>query len=105
MVKNLPAKAREADSIPGVGRVSGGGNGNPLQYSCLGNPMDRGTWRPAVQGVAKSQTQPSDGAHTHAFPCYCITELTNPEMTYLRSIAWGFLRCKATQGLISGDKT
>ena len=65
VVKNLPAKAREADSIPGVGRVSGGGNGNPLQYSCLGNPMDRGTWRPAVQGVAKSQTQPSNQVNKH----------------------------------------
>ena len=65
----------------------------------------RGAWQATVYRVAKSQTRPSDGAHTHAFPCYCITELTNPEMTYLRSIAWGFLRCKATQGLISGDKT
>ena len=43
-------------SIPGSGRSPGGGNGSPLQYSCLGNPMDRGAWWAAVHGVAKSQT-------------------------------------------------
>ena len=46
-------------SIPGSGR-SPGGNGNPLQYSCLENPMDRGVWWAVVHGVAKSQTQLSD---------------------------------------------
>ena len=47
-------------SIPGLGRSSGEGNGNPLQYSYLDSPMDRGAWRAAVHGVAKSQTQLSD---------------------------------------------
>ena len=42
-------------SIPGLGRFSGEGNGNPLQYSCLGNPMDRGAWRATVHGVTKNQ--------------------------------------------------
>ena len=42
--------------IPGVGRSPGGGNGSPLQYSCLENPMDRGAWQSTVHGVAKSQT-------------------------------------------------
>ena len=42
MVKNLPASARDEGLIPGLGRSPGEGNGNPLQYSCLGNPMDRG---------------------------------------------------------------
>ena len=45
MVKNLPANAGDAGSIPGWGRSPGEGNGNPLQYSYLGNPMDRGAWR------------------------------------------------------------
>ena len=45
-VKNPPANAGDVGSIPGWGRSPGGGNGNPLQYSCLGNPMDRGAWRP-----------------------------------------------------------
>jgi len=53
VVKNLPANARDAGSMPGWGRSPGGGNGNPLQYSCLGNPMDRGDWQAIVQGVAK----------------------------------------------------
>ena len=53
MVKNLPANARDtrdADSIPGSGRSPQGGHGNPLQYSCLGNPMERGAWQPTVHG-------------------------------------------------------
>ena len=47
-------------SILGLGRSLGGGNGNPLQYSCLKNPMDRGAWRATVHGVAKSQTKLRD---------------------------------------------
>jgi len=53
VVKNLPNNAGEAGdmgSITGSGRPPGKGNGNPLQYSCLGNPMDRGVWRATVQG-------------------------------------------------------
>ena len=53
VVKNLPAKAGEADSISVSGRSSGEGSGNPLQYSCLENCMDRGAWQAAVHGVAK----------------------------------------------------
>ena len=59
VVKNLPADegdAGELSSILALGRPPGEGNGNPLQYSCLGNPMDRGAWRTTVHGVAKSQT-------------------------------------------------
>ena len=51
---------RDVGSIPGSGRSSGGEHGNPLQYSCLKYPMDRGTWRPTVQRVAKSRTQLSN---------------------------------------------
>ena len=56
MVKNLPANAGDAGSIPGSGRSPGEGDGYPLQYSCLENPMDRGAWRATVHEVAKSQT-------------------------------------------------
>ena len=55
-VKNLPFNAGGASSIPELGRSPGGGNGNPLQYSCLENPMDRGAWQATAPGVAKSQT-------------------------------------------------
>ena len=57
VVKNLPSNVGDVDSVPGLGRSPGEGNGNPLQYSCLGNPMDRGTWLATVRGVAKSQTE------------------------------------------------
>ena len=53
VVKNPPASAGDEGSIPGLGRSPEEGNGNPLQYSCLGNPMDRGAWRATVHGVAK----------------------------------------------------
>ena len=59
MVKNPPANAgdsRDTGSIPGSGRSPGGENGNPLQYSCLENAMDREAWWAAVHGVAKSWT-------------------------------------------------
>ena len=60
VVKNPPASAgdiRDVGSIPGSGRSPGVGNGNPLQNSCLGNPMQRGAWGATVHGVAKSQTR------------------------------------------------
>ena len=63
MVKNPSANIgddRNVDLIPGSGRSPGVGNGNPLQYSCLENFMDRGAWWATIHGVAKSQTQLSD---------------------------------------------
>ena len=56
VVKNLPANAGDANSILGLGRSPGEENGNPYQYSCLENPMDRGAWQATVHGVSKSQT-------------------------------------------------
>ena len=52
-VKNPPANAADVGLVPGSGRSPGKGNGNPLQHSCLGNPMDRGAWRATVHGVVK----------------------------------------------------
>ena len=63
MVKNLPAdegNAEDVGSISGLGRSLGGENSNPLQYTCLGNPMDREVWQATVHGVPKSQTQLSN---------------------------------------------
>ena len=63
MVKNLPANAgdiRDTGLIPGSERFAGEGNGNPLQYSCMENSMDRGAWWATVHGVAKSWTRLSN---------------------------------------------
>ena len=60
LVKNLPVRAggaRDLGSIPGSGRFPGGGHGNPLQYSCLETPRDRGAWWTAVYGVEQGRTQ------------------------------------------------
>ena len=60
VVKNLPANARDTGDVGSVsesGKSLGGGNGNPLQYSSLGNPMDRGAWQATVHRVTKSWTQ------------------------------------------------
>ena len=60
MIKNLPANAgdiRDVGSIPGLGRSPEAGNGNPLQYSCLENPMDREAWQDTAHRVPKTRTQ------------------------------------------------
>ena len=64
VVKTPPANAGDMGSIPGSGSSPGEENGNPLQYSCLGNPTDRGDWRAIVHGVAKSQTRLSNEHNT-----------------------------------------
>ena len=63
-VKDLPANAGDADSIPGSERSPGEGNGNPLQYSPIGNPVDSGAWWATIHGVVKSQTQLSNWTTT-----------------------------------------
>ena len=62
MVNNPPANEGNVGLIPGSARLPGEGNGNPLQYFCLGNPIDRGAWWATVHGVAKSWTRL--GTHT-----------------------------------------
>ena len=60
--------AGDPDLIPGLGRFPGEGNGNPLQYSCLENPTDKGAWWATVHGVAKSRTQLSDFTVLYTMP-------------------------------------
>ena len=84
VVKNLPANAAEArdtGSIPGLGRSPGGGNGNPLQYSCLENSMDTGAWWAAVHGVTKSWTELSTNICMYACTYFnqYYTDLKEPQ--------------------------
>ena len=76
VVENPPAykgDAGDMGSIPRSGRSPGGGHGNPLQYSCLENPIDRGAWRTTVHGVTESQTRLS--THTHVYYLYiCFSQ-------------------------------
>ena len=67
-VKASACNAGDLGSIPGLGRPPGEGNGNPLQYSCLENPMDGGAWWATVHGVTKSWTQLSDFTFTFTIP-------------------------------------
>ena len=66
-IKASAHNAGDLGSIPGLGRSPGEGNGNPLQYSCLENPMDRGAWRTTVHRVAKSRTQLNDFTFTFTY--------------------------------------
>ena len=72
-------------SIPGLGRSPGEGNGNPLQYSCLENPMDGGAWRAAVHGVAKSRTRLSDFTVTFLVP-QMVKNLPAMQETWVQSL-------------------
>ena len=89
MAKNPPASAgyiRDEGSIPGSGRSPGGGHGNPLQYSCLKNPMDRGAWQAIVHGVTNSQ-KGLKRLSTHALIQYdLILIISITRRLYLRQI-------------------
>ena len=70
VVKNLPATegdVRDMGLIPGSGRFPGRGHGNPIQYSCLENPMDRGAWRATVRSIAELDMTKSTYTHTHKY--------------------------------------
>ena len=67
MVKNLPANTGVVGSILELGSFPGEGNGNLLQFSCLGNPMDRGAWWATVHGVAKSHDLATEYTHIHLY--------------------------------------
>ena len=75
MVKNPPANAGDVGdpgSVPGLGRFPGGGNGNPLQYACLENSMDRGVWRTTVMGSQRFGNNCTNRDHLWSRHCYVL---------------------------------
>ena len=95
-LKNLPAKVGGMGSIPGWRRSLGEGNDNPLQSSCLENPMDRGTWWAVVHGVAKSRTRLSDFTFTLHFHA-----LEKEMATHSSFLAWRIPGTVEPGGLLS----
>ena len=88
--KDPPALAGDVGLIPGSGRSPGGGNSNPLQYSSLENPVDRGAWRAMVHSVAQSWTPLSDWARTHsAGSTSTIRDRPAPPAARVRVLATG----------------
>ena len=89
--KNPPADAgdiRDRGSIPGLGRSPGERNGNPLQYSCLENPMDEGAWQATVHEIAKSRTQLSDFT---SFFQLSSSIITIGKKTLLYFLKWNYI--------------
>ena len=84
----INGNAGDVGSIPGSERSPGGGNGNPLQYACLGNPMNRGAWWAAIPGVAKSQTQLSTHMHEHMHACNTTKQIIGILLFREQSSAW-----------------
>ena len=101
VVKNPLANvgdARDTCSIPGSGRSPGGANGNPLQFSCLEHPMDRGAWQATVHGVAKSQTQLSEHAGRYKwvkvkFLKKRLNNLSAMNLIFKRQKLWDIVLC------------
>ena len=99
MVKNLPANEEDSGDmglIPGLGKSPGGGNGNSLQYSSLGNPKDRGAWRVTILGISKSWTQLRDFTSTFHFHA-----LEKDMVTHSSVLAWRITGMGVPGGLLS----
>ena len=109
VVKNPPAKGgdiRVTTSTPGSGRSPGGGHGNPLQYSCLENPMDRGAWRATVHRFAKSWTRLKQlSTHMHILYVDMYSLLLRPllvghlcfDQTFTHTFKWVIIMSSASQ--------
>ena len=85
MVKNPPVMREDPGSIPGSGRSPGEENGNPLQYSCLENPRDRGAWWAAIYGVAQSQTRLKRLSSSSRLVITCLTRSKRLLISWLQS--------------------
>ena len=90
--KESSCNAEDLDSIPGLGRCPGEGNGNPFQYSCLENPMDGGTWWTIVHGIAKSWTRLSGFTRSYKYTTLSLHS-TRCLNEYLVGKSWENVRC------------
>ena len=79
VVKNLPANAGDSGSVPGLGRSPGEGNGNPLQYSCLEDPMDRGAWWASVHRATQDVAEAAQHS-THPIIHFLRVAFPNPSL-------------------------
>ena len=86
-VKASACNAGDLGSFPGLGRSPGEGNGNPLQYSCLENPMDGGAWWATVHGVAKSQIRLRDFTFTLSILWHCLSLGLELKLTFSSPVA------------------
>ena len=86
--KASACNAGDLGLIPGLGRSPGEGNGNPLQYSCLENPMDGGAWQAIVHGVTNSQTRLSDFTFRASLVAQRLKRLPAMRETWVRSLGW-----------------
>ena len=86
VVNNLPAIARDESLFPGLGRSPGEENGSLLQYSCLGNSMNRGVWWATVHGVSKSRTWHKDWVHMHTMTCPFMAVLPHYQSYFFKAL-------------------
>ena len=86
VVKSSPANARDVCLFPGLGRSPGEENGSLLQYSCLGNSMNRGVWWATVHGVSKSRTWHKDWVHMHTMTCPFMAVLPHYQSYFFKAL-------------------
>ena len=103
-MNNLPANGGDAGLVSESGRSPGAGNGNPFQYSCLGNPMDIGAWWATVHGVAKSQTQLSTVQTLSPVQLFVIPRTAAHQAFLSVTISWSLLKLMYTESVMPSNR-
>ena len=103
-MNNLPANGGDAGLVSESGRSPGAGNGNPFQYSCLGNPMDIGAWWTTVHGVAKSQTQLSTVQTLSPVQLFVIPRTAAHHAFLSVTISWSLSKLMSTESVMPSNR-